>query len=728
MIRTLRKELNFQLRHNRNQVSLWLLLALMVSGASGLLLWKSHWQELNADQNEQMQTQRGLLELRVNQHRTTVLDWGHWDTIHNFASGADPDFVKRELLPSSVITDRQVMYAVDPAGKSLILAGLSPKNGDQDVLNCIRQRLEFLRPLTASASADASFGLLCRVDGKVVVGAGTGIRPSSGEPPEQGWLFHLSAMERPSYNNSLNKAFAAINKSLVLSRGAVPEAALKVSAISELLPEGEEYFLLPNLSPLQVARRAIDLAFPSWFFVNLILLSLVPGALLLARQRRLPGRIRDVQQLRSERKRRHQISALLTNRRHLLMALDSDAHFLAGSHILAIQPVPATPADRVEGSSGGGESLVAQLILPLHRQLNPRVMTLMDPQTLLIAYEPAESTAAGVVEALVSLLHRLTTERAGGTPLACRTCITPLQPDHEVEQVLNLCTAVSRVAPDQPVAFLHAGELRTPASDSSAVPAEGSAVNGTDAAADADPEGGELTLEPVIRLKADRRILVYQQVRAEHPPPASAFHEATTHDHALRRDLALLRQVVAQLGQSIGAEYPQHYGVRIALGSLESDEHSGPMLQMLQALSEEQRMRLVIEITETDLMERTDHCSQRLSDLRSLGVRIGVAEFGRGHVPVQSLFAIEPNYLMLSSDYTHQIKDENIDGIVEFLVGYCRYHGCLLILEGVESRQQLLHWQRKGVTTFLGPYLASAAASAEPVSRSAGVPQPSGLS
>jgi hypothetical protein len=101
LIRLLRKELAYQWRCNRGSVLLWLLVLVTVSTGLALILWRDRWRGLAQQQRQQIENQRGLLELRVNQHRTAVLDWGHWDTMFAFTGGEDGRVPLRGVKPEA---------------------------------------------------------------------------------------------------------------------------------------------------------------------------------------------------------------------------------------------------------------------------------------------------------------------------------------------------------------------------------------------------------------------------------------------------------------------------------------------------------------------------------------------------------------------------------------------------------------------------------------------------
>lgn len=102
---SLRRELRQLQRDSPRGLAVTLGLALLASGGLAVSLWHLQVQELRQLAELQNETHRGLLDLRVTNHRGIVLDWGHWDPLHGYVGGQDVDFVKREVLPSPIITD-----------------------------------------------------------------------------------------------------------------------------------------------------------------------------------------------------------------------------------------------------------------------------------------------------------------------------------------------------------------------------------------------------------------------------------------------------------------------------------------------------------------------------------------------------------------------------------------------------------------------------------------------
>jgi EAL domain-containing protein (putative c-di-GMP-specific phosphodiesterase class I) len=136
--------------------------------------------------------------------------------------------------------------------------------------------------------------------------------------------------------------------------------------------------------------------------------------------------------------------------------------------------------------------------------------------------------------------------------------------------------------------------------------------------------------------------------------------------------------------------------------SFGSDRHIKALVAQLRALPEAVRRRLVLEVTETALVNRPQLWEQRLQHLRDFGVRIAIDDFGVGYASIAYLFQFKPDFLKLDLSYSQRLDDANVDALVGFLLRYGELNKCGLILEGIETNEQLYYWQQRGVHLFQG--------------------------
>ena len=125
-------------------------------------------------------------------------------------------------------------------------------------------------------------------------------------------------------------------------------------------------------------------------------------------------------------------------------------------------------------------------------------------------------------------------------------------------------------------------------------------------------------------------------------------------------------------------------------------------MAQLRTLPEPLRERLVLEVTETAIIEKPELWSVKLQQLHDFGVQIAIDDFGVGFASIAYLFRFKPDYLKLDLSYSQRLGDCNVDSLVDFLLTYAGHNDCQLILEGIETEEQLEAWRRRGVCLFQG--------------------------
>jgi diguanylate cyclase (GGDEF)-like protein/PAS domain S-box-containing protein len=127
---------------------------------------------------------------------------------------------------------------------------------------------------------------------------------------------------------------------------------------------------------------------------------------------------------------------------------------------------------------------------------------------------------------------------------------------------------------------------------------------------------------------------------------------------------------------------------------------------------------LVLEITESTLMQQLETVVPTLKELRELGVGLSVDDFGTGYSSLSYLSVLPITSLKIDRSFVRQIGETKESGeIVRAIVRLGEALGKRVIAEGVETRAQLEHLQQMGCDWAQGFLL----------SRPLGVPQVAGL-
>ncbi|MDD1132154.1 putative bifunctional diguanylate cyclase/phosphodiesterase [Pseudomonas shahriarae] len=145
--------------------------------------------------------------------------------------------------------------------------------------------------------------------------------------------------------------------------------------------------------------------------------------------------------------------------------------------------------------------------------------------------------------------------------------------------------------------------------------------------------------------------------------------------------------------------------------SLSSSQFNMPNLatQLQQALERHglQGRQLEVEIAEESLMHNIEESTKQLKQLRRLGVRIALDDFGSGNCSLAHLRDLEFDTLKLDPGLVARVLNSPREAaLARSIIELCGHFGLLVIAEGVETLEQC-HWlQANGCQFIQGPRVA----------------------
>ncbi len=98
--------------------------------------------------------------------------------------------------------------------------------------------------------------------------------------------------------------------------------------------------------------------------------------------------------------------------------------------------------------------------------------------------------------------------------------------------------------------------------------------------------------------------------------------------------------------------------------------------------------RLVIEITESALLDDVDHAAHQLVQLRGRGIRVALDDFGTGHTSLSHLRELPVDILKLDREFVVAAEQDRDRPLAKLIVEAGHLVGAVVVAEGVETVEQ----------------------------------------
>jgi diguanylate cyclase (GGDEF)-like protein/PAS domain S-box-containing protein len=229
-------------------------------------------------------------------------------------------------------------------------------------------------------------------------------------------------------------------------------------------------------------------------------------------------------------------------------------------------------------------------------------------------------------------------------------------------------------------------------------------------------ERGELVLhyQPIVALQSAEIVGVEALVRWQHAHRGLLLPSQFV---ALAEETGLIRAV----GQWVVREAcdqarrwhelddrrrPLHLSVNLSAKQL---AHGGLVADILEAVTDAHvdPRTLVLEITETAVMQDTEEAAETLRELKRLGARIAVDDFGTGYSSLRYLHDFPVDVLKVDKAFVADVwRDAQKAAFTGTIVELCRTLRLQALAEGVEQREQAHELRRLGCELGQGNYLS----------------------
>ncbi len=168
--------------------------------------------------------------------------------------------------------------------------------------------------------------------------------------------------------------------------------------------------------------------------------------------------------------------------------------------------------------------------------------------------------------------------------------------------------------------------------------------------------------------------------------------------------------LVADLGLQVlhralldSAGWPASVRLHVNVSAHQLDEGFAAAVGALLVETRSDPSRLCLELTETAVQDDLDGLVARLREIRALGVRLAIDDFGVGHASLTYLARLPVQDLKIDRSFVRGLPDDDGSAaIVAGVVAMARAYGMQVVAEGVETREQDLACVRLGCTRRQG--------------------------
>jgi diguanylate cyclase (GGDEF)-like protein/PAS domain S-box-containing protein len=212
------------------------------------------------------------------------------------------------------------------------------------------------------------------------------------------------------------------------------------------------------------------------------------------------------------------------------------------------------------------------------------------------------------------------------------------------------------------------------------------------------PDRGELSLhyQKVVDLETGAPLGLEALLRWRHPergdiPPARFIPLAESTGLIVPLGLWVLRRALAEVADAT-ARWPGSRPPFVSINVSARQIHDPEFVRTFCRSAREAGIPLtnvLVELTESVLVQRSDKVLRALTDLRRAGVRLGIDDFGTGYSCLAYLHRFPLDVLKIPREFVEQVGRERSDGVLpESILALGRALNLDVIAEGIETEEE----------------------------------------
>jgi EAL domain-containing protein (putative c-di-GMP-specific phosphodiesterase class I) len=225
--------------------------------------------------------------------------------------------------------------------------------------------------------------------------------------------------------------------------------------------------------------------------------------------------------------------------------------------------------------------------------------------------------------------------------------------------------------------------------------------------------------QPIVRAGSGETLAVEALVRWNHPSrgllaPGEFLALAETSGAIVPLGAFMLWTALSQL-REWHDQGLTHLSVCVNV-SARQFQHSGLADEVAAALKASRLApdRLILEVAEADCMQRPQQTLLAMRELKAIGVRIALDDFGVGYSSLAHLKRLPVDFLKIDRSFTVDVTtDKDAAAIASAVIALSRTFGFEVVAKGVETEAQRAFLEAENCSGLQGNLFASARSAAE---------------
>jgi len=203
----------------------------------------------------------------------------------------------------------------------------------------------------------------------------------------------------------------------------------------------------------------------------------------------------------------------------------------------------------------------------------------------------------------------------------------------------------------------------------------------------------ELYYQPIINLQTNKIVSAEALLRWHHPtrgmvPPDEFIPYAQENGLIIPIGDWVIKKACSQANEWHKAGFLLNVAINVSVRQFEQNNLVDAFSNALNE-SNFPADKLVVEITEQMFLENTESNLKQISELKSIGVRISLDDFGIGYSSLSYIVRFAPHYLKIDRSFVNRIGEaKEHDEMVNAIIGLSKIVPMKIVGEGIEEDSQ----------------------------------------